>query len=589
MWEPLKYQQGRAGGKPQSETCFPAILRYPDDMCTRVTLCICLLLGSAMGASALGPHEMLLLINTNSARSVELANHYIALRKIPAQNVIEVGVPSAAIEGAAQISREDYTRSIWEPLQAALRERRLEDHILAVAFSADFPVSVTTDPVVSVQGLTLVRNQLPPAAAISNGQYASRLFAGPGRDLQKRGAPRTLENFAMILGTNMPMPSMSLAHTGLRGETLDQAIARLESSARPQGSPPPGQVFFLTSEDVRTTCRSWQFEDVVKELKGIGQAAQIVPLAKANRAEQAWGIMAGVYLLDPAKLPQLVPGSIGEHLTSFVALFTDGVQTKSTAWLLAGAAGTAGTVTEPLSNWTKFPTGRIFVHYASGCTLLESFAQSVLCPMQLAIIGDPLLAPWSKPQGITLVSLAEETGPVSGTVEFAASTWAGLNDRNSSIMYLLDGRSVMPSGAPPMVHINTRLLADGYHELRAIVYSSGLVRQQGFTTLGFMVNNRGYSLKLTGLSENERLAWEDARPIHLDVHPAPESVALVQHESFLASQPWTETSTYTLRPSLLGPGPATIQLAALYKSGEVVKSAPLRITIARPGEATLAP
>ncbi len=548
-------------------------------MLTRVYLCLCLLLGTVVGTFALGPHELVLLINTNSPGSIALAHHYASLRQIPAPNVISVGVPASAIEGAAQITREDYTRCIWEPLQLALRERRLEDHILAVAFSADFPVSVATDPVVSLQGLTFVRNQLPPGAVISNGQYASRLFAGPGRDLGKRGTPRSLENYAMILGTNMPLPSMSLAHTGLRGETLAQAIARLESSARQQGNPPAGQVFFLTSEDVRTTCRSWQFDDVVKELKGIGQTAQIVPLAKANRAEQAWGIMAGIYLLDPATLPQLGPGSIGEHLTSFGALFTDGVQTKSTAWLMAGAAGTAGTVTEPLSNWTKFPTGRIFVHYASGCTLLESFAQSVLCPLQLALIGDPLLAPWAKPQGLTLVSLAEDSGPVSGTVEFAASTWAGLNDRSSSIMYLLDGRSVMASGQPLLVRINTRQLADGYHEVRAAVYSSGLVRHQGFTTLGFTVNNRGYRLRLTDFPDNETLSWEEIRAINVEVHPAPKSIAIIQHESLVDSQPWTKESVYKLKASALGAGPATIQLAAVYENGEVVKSNPVRLVI----------
>jgi len=44
-------------------------------------------------------------------------------------------------------------------MRRAIRERGLSDHILAWAYSIDLPVRVRTDPLVSITGLTFVRNQ----------------------------------------------------------------------------------------------------------------------------------------------------------------------------------------------------------------------------------------------------------------------------------------------------------------------------------------------------------------------------------------------------------------------------------------------
>ena len=234
-----------------------------------VRLAICCLLGPG-GAFALGPHELLLLVNANSPRSIEIANHYAHLRGIPAANIVQLALPPSATSAAAYLTREQFTQAIWEPAQAALRDRRIGDHILAWVYSADFPVLITGEPQLSLTGLTFVRNQVPDPELIRKGVPVSRLFAGPGPDLKQRGIPRTLEQYAMALGTNLPLPSMMLAHTGARGESVDQALRRLHQAARLNGTPLSGSVFFLTSDDVRTTCRSWQFEDAAQELKALG-------------------------------------------------------------------------------------------------------------------------------------------------------------------------------------------------------------------------------------------------------------------------------------------------------------------------------
>lgn len=540
----------------------------------------CLLLPVA--GRALGPHEMLLLVNADSPRSIELANHYAHLRHIPEANIVALRLPPAARSPESFISREDFTRYIWDPVGRAIKDRRIDDHILAWTYSSDFPVLIGGDPEVSLTGLTLVRNELPDAEAIRRGTYASRLFAGPGPDLQRRGTSGSFEQYAIQLGARMPMPAIVLAHTGARGESTAQARRRMEQGVNLDGTRLAGQVLFLTSDDVRTTCRSWQFEDAVQELKSLGQQARIMPLTEATASGSAWGIMAGSATVDTAILPRLVPGSLAEHLTSFAALFYGhAYQTKMSAWLQAGAAGTLGTVTEPMSIWAKFPHARMFVHYARGCTLLEAMAQAVACPLQILAVGDPLLAPWARPPGATLIRLHEGTTGLTRVLEFAASSWSG-PIRGGGTYYMLDGRTVLAAGEPPILRLKAADLDDGWHELRAVIYGPGAVRHQSMDRQWFSTAHRGRTLEVGGLSSNDVLELGAPRLLSVQASPPPRALALLHWGETIGEQAWSATNpVYRLEPDLLGVGPSRVQLVARYDDG-LVRGKPVPVVVQRP-------
>ena len=80
-------------------------------------------------------------------------------------------------------------------------------------------------------------------------------------------------------------------------------------------------------------------------------------------------------------------------------------QTPLSELLRYGAAAASGTVTEPYAVAHKFPSPMMQVHYARGCTVAESFYQSVLCPYQLLIVGDPLCRPWANIPEITFTGV----------------------------------------------------------------------------------------------------------------------------------------------------------------------------------------
>ena len=105
-----------------------------------------------------------------------------------------------------------------------------------------------------------------------------------------------------------------------------------------------------------------------------------------------------------------------EHLTSESAKFTSASQTKLTAWLNAGVTASAGTVSEPYANWKKFPSAFYFCHYITGCTVIESFYQSVSSPLQVLFVGEPLAAPWA-PRGKVEIFVEPSDDILSGKIK----------------------------------------------------------------------------------------------------------------------------------------------------------------------------
>ncbi|MBA4387003.1 MAG: hypothetical protein C0404_03415 [Verrucomicrobia bacterium] len=435
-------------------------------------------LGSAI---ALGPHEVLVLINENSADSAEIAASFVKLRQVPEQNVVKVRLPDTVTNSHARISADDFTNLIWNPANKAMKDRGLDGHILAWVYSSGFPVMVLTDPPMSLQGATFVRNVRPEPEKILKGTYVSPVCGGFGRDGYM---PRSFDSIRDILREDMPLPSMMLGYTGERGNTKEQVLKCIERGVASDFSAPTGTVYFVTSKDVRSQCREWEFPAVKKELSSKGVQSVITgefPVAGKGIA----GLMMGLAAVEPGKDNVYLPGSMAEHLTSAAAMFGSPDQTKLSVWIGAGAAASCGTVVEPMSIWAKFPHARFFVHYAAGCTMMESFFQSVQCPLELLIVGEPLARPWAPRAELTLSGLEKER--VAGTISVRAAVDSKGSDLYGSYMYLVDGRV---AGLKQQLELDTRTLKDGPHLLRCVAYRSAPVKVQVFKEVKFVVANQ---------------------------------------------------------------------------------------------------
>jgi hypothetical protein len=174
---------------------------------------------------------------------------------------------------------------------------------------------------------------------------------------------------------------------------------------------------------------------------------------------------------------------MAEHLTSFAGALDNTHQTKMTRWIAAGATGTAGTVCEPMSYWTKFPNARFFNHYRMGCTMIESFFQSIRCPLQLMIIGEPLAAPWKPDASLQIVGI-EPNELIKEPQSIDLHIKAPRGTHYSRVIYLIDGRI---RGEGDQFTVDPGDLQPGQHELRAVAYQIGFVRHQVFDCVSFRV------------------------------------------------------------------------------------------------------
>lgn len=447
------------------------------------TIRILLLLIVPCTALALGPHEVLVLANGNSADSVEIAKEFVRLRKVPGRNMVRLSLPASVIESPARISPDEFTRLIWSPAMRAARKRGIEGHILAWVYSVDFPILIESVPPISLQGLTFVRNKMPDPKQVEKGIYVSPLFADSINPVSPSFCSQTLDVYRQWLGDDMPLPSMMLGYTGERGSTKDAVLKCIRNGVDSDGSAPEGTVYFVVSDNIRSTCRDWQFPSVRRELGALGVKA-VITRQFPSRQKDVIGLLMGAAVVNPAQDNLYVPGCMAEHLTSAAASFHTPHQTKLSSWINAGVTASAGAVTEPFSAWTKFPGGRFFVHYASGCSMIESFFQSIRCPLQILLVGEPLAQPWAPKAEVVLEGLEKKT--VSGIISVRAEVRSEPGHHYGKFMFLLDGRVV---GRSKNLRFDSSTVKDGVHRLRAVAYHAGLVRSQVFTVKKIVVNN----------------------------------------------------------------------------------------------------
>ncbi len=434
-----------------------------------------LALALPMSAWSLGPHELAVVYNRDSEASQRIAETYLAVRGVPRVNLVGVHVPGRAGHVPFEMSPEDFTSRIWGPVMETLARRGVRDRILAWAYATDIPLRVTATPPISILGLTFLRNRLPAAEDVKDGTYASPLFAGEGLMGRPGFAPQTFDVFREWLRDEMPLPAMALGVSGAHGNSESDILACLRRGVASDATHPDAQVIFVESDDVRSTCRAWQYPSAVNALRGLGLRARTTRTYPAGERD-ILGVMMGAATVDARRVGTFVPGAMAEHLTSFAGDFSHGYQTKLTAWIAAGATASAGAVVEPYSIAAKFPIARFYAFYASGCTMIESFYQSVRCPLQLAMVGDPLACPWQPrygmmvkgvPEGAVRAAFSVEAEPIP--MDHAVATHFARYE------VFVDGRSV--ANALP-ARIDPVGLGDGVHELRVVAFRTGLVRSQ---------------------------------------------------------------------------------------------------------------
>jgi hypothetical protein len=291
--------------------------------------------------------------------------------------------------------------------------------------------------------------------------------------------------------------STILGVTRGRGNTVAEVLAYLRRSVAADGRRPQGTIYFMRNGDVRSKARDPCYPQVVAELNRRGIRATILAGRIPSGVKDIAGLMTGTDTFDlPAARNVILPGAICEHLTSSGGMLAShGGQTPLSVFLRQGAAGASGTVIEPRAIQAKFPLPSLHLHYTRGCSLAESFYQSVSGPYQLLIVGDPLCQPWASFPTITVEGI-DASKPASGTLQLKPAGTPAIGRQLGSFELFVDGRLVSRSAPGTTLSVDTTKLADGYHEFRFVGIHADPVETQGRKIVPIEINNRGGAVEL---------------------------------------------------------------------------------------------
>ena len=315
-------------------------------------------------STALGSHDLAIIVNDNDALSRQIADYYQQRRQIPQDQVIHIRLP---------VGKAILTRSEFEEIKQQV-DQQTPKHVQAFALTWLQPfrvecMSITTafaagfDPAFCADGCKPTRN---------NPYFASE----SERPFDKQGW----------------RPTIAVA-----ANDFAEAKKLIDRGVAADFSQPKGSAYLLKTSDQARSSRALAFREIAEKFK---------PFWPVNYLEQDY--IAGrndvmFYFTGLIKVPYIaqnrfLPGAVADHLTSAGGVMSGSSQMNIMEWLKAGATGSYGAVTEPCNFPAKFPNpGVLMYHYLRGGSLIEAYWKSVAQPGQGIFVGEPLAKPFAYP------------------------------------------------------------------------------------------------------------------------------------------------------------------------------------------------
>ena len=569
-----------------------------------------------------GSENVLLVVNPKSPDSLAIANHYAALRHIPASNFLVLDWDATNDNPDVITLREKILLPVLRMARLPIAGRQID----CVAYSSGFPWGIhigadmndikaafdkaeankelssadkavlvkTTTPIASLTGLTYLWELVLTTKMYVNPYCNRYALDGPPENGPEKGPGQARQSSAQFSSFTTFGPageidakhgrhyllSMMLGVTSGRGNSRQEVLDYLARSAPADGTRPKGTIYFMQNSDIRSKVRDAGFPEAVKKLQALGVAAEILQGTLPENKPDVHGVMTGTRLFDwKAAHSTIRPGAICEHFTSSGGdLRTNGdPQTPLCDWLRYGAAAASGTVTEPYACYYKFPSPMLQVHYARGCTVAESFYQSVLCPYQLLIVGDPLCRPWANIPEITVAGLtAGDT--LHGSVKLTPQARFADGVQAEHFDMVLDGMKVLECPTGGSFNFNSAALSDGAHELRIVAASKGPLPSWGEKIASFNSSNHDRTIEVSCLPAK---TVSIKKSLVITVKSPRSKLIQVTRGTMLLGRINGEAGQLNVPASKLGSGPVEINI--IGEGGEGIQSN----VIARPLEITV--
>ena len=374
----------------------------------------------------------LVVVNTNSADSVELGTYYAAQHGIPDHHICSVGLAT----NLTTLTPVQFRNGLRNPIYDHLAAEDLQGQIDFVVLCQDFPTRID-----DVEGI--------PAALFYGFQDAPGYNEGGiGCNLPEDTSNeyfRAERAFRSADGWNATNGFVAFH---LVASNLPTAKGVADRGAAAQSSFPAAAAYLYTLGSAGRSVREQLYANAqfaFTSLPGLPFTCAIAPYyAVLSGKTNVIGYHDGY-----GNVPMLartnnawVAGAYADHLTSLGGCLPTNSLLQSTVldWMDIGATASYGTVAEPCNYLEKYPDPLMAFWYARGFTIGEAYAMAVEAPYQGLFAGDPLAAPFAAPPVVSNVSHAPYQ-IVTGTVPVQVAAFARSNGVPAArIDFYLDGR-----------------------------------------------------------------------------------------------------------------------------------------------------
>jgi uncharacterized protein (TIGR03790 family) len=363
-------------------------------------------LPASLGAASGQAFRTLVVVNTNSAESIELGDYYAAAHGIPPHHICRLGIGT----NATSITSNDFQTLLLAPITNHIATNGLIGQIDFLVLCQQFPNRIRDTEGVTAALFYGFKN----AAGYWDAPTGCKLPAGTSNAYFL--AERAFRSADVWNATN------GFVAFHLVAFNLATAKLVVDRGAAAQATRPPASINLYNWGDQLRGIREQRFADTqfsFRALPGLTPTSSVPPYYEYMIGNtNAIGYHDGFQnLLNPAFGNLLtntvwLPGAYADHLTSYggrldnlvTGITNNTLQTTVLNWMDAGLTASYGTVAEPCAYLQKFPDPLMGFYYARGFTIGEAYAMAVEAPFQGLFAGDPLAAPYAAPPAISVTS-----------------------------------------------------------------------------------------------------------------------------------------------------------------------------------------
>ena len=420
---------------------------------------LALLATAAFSCAAGSPNAFrtLVVVNTNSADSVELGEYYATAHAIPPHHICRLGITTNLVS----LTSNDFHTLLVSPITNHIATNGLSGQIDFLVLCQDFPTRVRNVEGVSASLFYGFKN----APAYNEGgigcnlpEYTSNAYFRAEQAFHSAAGWNSTNGFIAfhLIASNLPTAKLVVDRGAAAQSTFPASSFNLH-------------IYGSRGRSVREA-RYADTQFSFTSLPGLAPTCLLGPyLQYLSGSTNAMGYQDGFGAIpDKTQTNNIwLPGAYADHLTSFGGMFTNFInytnQSTVLNWMGIGATASYGTVAEPCSYIEKFPEPLMAFWYARGFTIGEAYAMAVEAPYQGLFAGDPLAAPFAAPPILTVISPVPYQ-IVTGTIPVQVSAATRTNGvPPAALDWYLDGifQTNLVTSAPTR-HNQIGVVVDGH-------------------------------------------------------------------------------------------------------------------------------